>query len=95
MTIPTIEYSGYELRSYSHQEYPLHVTRMPKVRGDFHLSCAANLLLSRYAFPTPVKGDPVEQPAGATLKAIVFLFSTVNAPETFRHGESGSAGAEA
>jgi lipid-binding SYLF domain-containing protein len=42
-----------------------------------------------------MKGDPVELPAGATLKAIVFLFSTVNAPETFRHGESWSAGAEA
>lgn len=31
MTIPTIEYRGYELRAYSHQEFPLH--RDPYAKG--------------------------------------------------------------
>lgn len=31
MTIPTIEYRGYELRAYSHQEFPLH--RDPYANG--------------------------------------------------------------
>lgn len=30
MTIPTIEYRGYELRAYSHREFPLHRDPMPK-----------------------------------------------------------------
>ncbi|SAL83412.1 hypothetical protein AWB67_06398 [Caballeronia terrestris] len=31
MTIPTIEYRGYDLRAYSHQEFPLH--RDPYAKG--------------------------------------------------------------
>jgi hypothetical protein len=31
MIIPTIEYKGYELRAYSHQEFPLH--RDPYAKG--------------------------------------------------------------
>lgn len=36
MTIPTIEYRGYELRAYSHQVFPLH--RDPYAKGRRHFS---------------------------------------------------------
>ncbi|WP_341312677.1 hypothetical protein WN982_14590 [Paraburkholderia sp. IMGN_8] len=36
MTIPTIEYRGYELRAYSHQVFPLH--RAPYAKGPRQFS---------------------------------------------------------
>ncbi|RDJ99560.1 hypothetical protein [Paraburkholderia lacunae] len=36
MTIPTIEYRGYELRAYSHQVFPLH--RDPYAKGPRQFS---------------------------------------------------------
>lgn len=45
MTIPTIECRGYELRAYSHQEFPLHRTPTPKARAGSHPS--RELTLSR------------------------------------------------
>jgi hypothetical protein len=35
MTIPTIEYRGYELRAYSHQVFPLHRDPYAKGRRQF------------------------------------------------------------
>ena len=41
MTIPTIEYRGYELRAYSHQEFPLH--RDPYAKGARRFSSVVRI----------------------------------------------------
>jgi hypothetical protein len=41
MTIPTIEYRGYELRAYSHQEFPLH--RDPYAKGARRFSSVVGI----------------------------------------------------
>jgi hypothetical protein len=41
MTIPTIEYRGYELRAYSHQEFPLH--RDPYAKGPRRFSSVVRI----------------------------------------------------
>ncbi|CAB3759977.1 hypothetical protein [Paraburkholderia humisilvae] len=41
MTIPTIEYRGYELRAYSHQEFPLH--RDPYAKGPRQFSSVVRI----------------------------------------------------
>jgi hypothetical protein len=41
MTIPTIEYRGYELRAYSHQEFPLH--RDPYAKGPRQFSSVVSI----------------------------------------------------
>ncbi|WP_248324848.1 hypothetical protein [Caballeronia sp. Sq4a] len=41
MTIATIEYRGYELRAYSHQEFPLH--RDPYAKGPRRFSSVVRI----------------------------------------------------
>ncbi|MDR7010032.1 MULTISPECIES: hypothetical protein [Paraburkholderia] len=41
MTIPTIEYRGYELRAYSHQVFPLH--RDPYAKGPRQFSSVVRI----------------------------------------------------
>ncbi len=41
MTIPTIEYRGYELRAYSQQEFPLH--RDPYAKGPRRFSSVVRI----------------------------------------------------
>lgn len=41
MTIPTIEYRGYELRAYSHQIFPLH--RDPYAKGPRRFSSTVRI----------------------------------------------------
>lgn len=53
MTIPTIEYRGYELRAYSHQEFPL--PRDPYAKGDSGERTLTKTTPSFAAvFPTPL-----------------------------------------
>ncbi|MGF6575014.1 hypothetical protein ABH945_007143 [Paraburkholderia sp. GAS333] len=58
MTIPTIEYRGYELRAYSHQDFPLH--RDPYAKGPRQ-------------FSSVVRIDPI-QPGGDTARRYATSF---------------------
>jgi hypothetical protein len=58
MTIPTIEYRGYELRAYSHPEFPLH--RDPYAKGPRRFSSVVTV-------------DPIPS-AGAKLRRYSTLF---------------------
>jgi hypothetical protein len=62
MTIPTIEYRGYELRAYSHQEFPLH--RDPYAKGPRR-------------FSSVVRIDTI-QPGAATARRYATLFTTAS-----------------
>jgi hypothetical protein len=60
MTIPTIEYRGYELRAYAHQEFPLH--RDPYAKGPRQ-------------FSSVVRIDTI-QPGDAEVRRYATLFTT-------------------
>jgi hypothetical protein len=62
MTIPTIEYRGYELRAYSQQEFPLH--RDPYAKGPRQ-------------FSSVVRIDTI-QPGEATARRYATLFTTAS-----------------
>jgi hypothetical protein len=62
MTIPTIEYRGYELRAYSHQEFPLH--RDPYAKGPRQFSSVVRIDTS--------------QPSEAKARRYVTLFATAS-----------------